>query len=332
MSDLQDTRVLVTGAGGFIGSHLVEALVRSGFGVRAFVRYNARDSWGHLDELAPDVLAEVDVVAGDLRDEALVREAVGGCDIVFHLAALIGIPHSFRAPRSYVDTNVGGTLNLLEAARTHDVQRVVHTSTSEVYGSAQQAAMSEDHPLAAHSPYAASKIAADKLAESYHRSFGLPVVTLRPFNTYGPRQSARAIIPTIIAQAEVGTDIALGNLAPVRDFLFVEDTVAGFLAAASTPGIEGETFHLGTGQGVAIGDLAAQILTLMERMSTCVVVTSDERLRSETSEVDALVCSADKARDQLGWHPTFSLETGLTRTIEYVRAHLSRYRAERYTT
>jgi len=240
--------VLVTGAGGFIGSHLVETLLRSGCSVRALVRYNSRGSWGHLEELKPDLQDRLDVRLGDVTDPYLVRDLVAGCGVVFHLAALIGIPYSYRAPASYVATNVGGTLNVLEACRQAGVRRVIVTSTSEVYGTARYTPIDEAHPLQAQSPYAASKIAADKLAESYFCSYDLSVVILRPFNTYGPRQSARAVIPAILAQALAGArEICLGNLEPRRDLMFVEDTVQAFLLAAEAPGIEGETIHFGQG-------------------------------------------------------------------------------------
>ena len=320
--DLLGQRVLVTGADGFIGSHLAEACVQAGARVRALTWYDASGRRGWLDDTAANLRADMEVVATDIRDAESVRQAVRDCDLVLHLAALIGIPYSYEAPRSYVDTNITGTLNVLTAAREHGA-RVVHTSTSEVYGTARTTPMSEDHPLVGQSPYAASKIGADQMALSFHRAFDLPVTVVRPFNTYGPRQSTRAVIPTIISQVAAGNDtIKLGATAPTRDFLFVEDTVNGFLAAAKSPHAAGGTFNLGTGFEISIGDLAGLIGSVMER--DFVVVADDERFRPDASEVDRLVCDASRAREHLGWYPQFSgrdgLRAGLQRTIAWLTA------------
>jgi NAD dependent epimerase/dehydratase len=321
--------VLVTGAGGFIGSHLVQALLRSGRSVRALVRYNSRGSWGYLEELRADLQSQLDVRLGDVTDAYLMRDLVAGCELVFHLAALIGIPYSYHAPASYVATNVSGTLNVLEACRHARVHRVVMTSTSEVYGTARYAPIDESHPLQAQSPYAASKIAADKLAESYFCSYDLPVVILRPFNTYGPRQSARAVIPTILTQAMAGVEeIHLGNLEPRRDMTFVEDTIQAFLLGVETPGIEGEAIHFGQGKAVGVGELARQCLEVVG--SHARIVSAAQRQRPERSEVGLLLCDASKARHLLGWTPQVSLEEGLCRTADYMRTHLGQYRPTAY--
>ena len=320
-------RVLVTGAGGFIGSHLVEALVRRGAAVRALVHYNSAGRRGHLDDLPADVQAAVDVVPADVADAGSVRRAVQDCRRVFHLAALIGIPYSYRAPESYVRVNVDGTLAVLEACRAEGVERLVHTSTSEVYGSPETVPIAETHPVRPQSPYAATKAAADMLARSYHASFGLPIAIVRPFNTYGPRQSARAVIPTVIVQALRGDTISLGATGTVRDFLFVDDTVRGFLAAAEGDG-GGEVVHLGTGTGTAIDDIVAEVGAILGRRLQ--VSTDAERVRPAASEVDRLVCDPSRARASLGWTPTVDLATGLSRTIEWIRVHADRYRPREY--
>lgn len=325
--------VAVTGAEGFIGSHLVERLVREGHRVRAMVLYNSFGSCGWLDTLDSELLAEVEVVPGDVRDAASARDLVAGASVVLHLAALIAIPYSYQAPRSYVDTNVLGTLNVLEAVRSAGTPRLVHTSTSETYGTAQSVPITEDHPLAAQSPYAASKLAADKLVESFHLSFGVPAVTLRPFNTFGPRQSARAVIPTVISQLAAGRrQLRLGSLAPTRDFLFVRDTVEAFLAVATAPAsaVVGEVFNAGTGVEVSIGDLAADIARLMEVPAE--IVPDTERLRPKSSEVMRLVCDATRLRLRTGWAPAHTRDEGLARTIEWFRRpeNLARYAPDRY--
>jgi NDP-hexose 4,6-dehydratase len=319
----------VTGAEGFIGSHLVEALVASGARVRAMVLYNSFNSWGWLETLGDEILASVEVVAGDVRDATSVRDFMAGVDVVYHLAALIAIPYSYRAPHSYVATNVEGTLNVLDAARGLGVGRVVHTSTSAVYGTAQGVPIDEDHPLQAQSPYAASKIAADKLAESFHLSFGLPVVTLRPFNTYGPRQSARAVIPTIIGQLASGQrQLRLGAVAPSRDFTYATDTAAAFIAAGSAPAerVVGKVLNAGTGVEVTVDELARTLARLMDR--DVEIVEEAERLRPEASEVMRLVCDSSKLTELTGWTARCSLIDGLGSTIAWFSdpANLARYK------
>ncbi|HYA61782.1 MAG TPA: SDR family NAD(P)-dependent oxidoreductase [Candidatus Sulfotelmatobacter sp.] len=328
-SEYRNLRVFVTGAGGFIGSHLVEALVEAGASVRALVRYTSRGGWGHLEQLAPEKRNSVEVILGDVRDAQFLRNHIQGCDVVFHLAALIGIPYSYEASESYVDTNVRGTLHILEAGREAEVQRVVVTSTSEVYGTAQYTPIDEAHPLQAQSPYSASKIAADKLAESYHLSFGLPVVTVRPFNTYGPRQSARAVIPTIVSQLLAGADqVRLGSLDPVRDLVYVEDTVRGFLRAGVVPQAVGQVINLGTGQGISIGDLTRVIMGVVGREVP--VVRDAERVRPEASEVRLLVASAELAKKILGWKPEVPLAEGLRKVAEYIGGNMAAYHVGSY--
>jgi NAD dependent epimerase/dehydratase len=317
-------RVLVTGAGGFIGSHLTERLANLGAQVRAFIHYNSRNDWGLLELVPEEIRENIEIFPGDLTDASLVRRAVADCDTVFHLGALIAIPYSYQAPRQFIDTNVVGTLNVLQACLQEEVERVIHTSTSEAYGSALYTPIDEEHPLQAQSPYAASKIAADKLAESFHRSFELPVTTIRPFNTFGPRQSARAVIPTIISQALAGDTVKLGSLTPVRDFTFVEDTVLGFIRVAESQESIGHVFNAGTGCGVTIGELAKIIIQLCHGQNK--IVIDQERFRPASSEVMALICDSTKAREVLGWIPQYSLEQGLLCTIEYIRSHLNRYK------
>ena len=326
---LAGERVLVTGAGGFIGSHLTELLVRRGASVRAMVHYNSRGEWGHLSALPPEALEQVEVLPLDVTDPYAVDGAAQGCSAIFHLAALIGIPYSYAAPASYVDVNVKGTQHVLEAARRHGVRCVVHTSTSEVYGTARYTPIDEAHPLQAQSPYSASKIAADKLAESYQRSFGLPVVTLRPFNTYGPRQSARAVIPTIIAQLAQGArSVRLGSLKPIRDFTFVTDTARAFVAMAEADLRPGTLCNAGSGAGISIGDLARRIVSAMG--ASAEIVSEDQRVRPDESEVMELVAGAGAIREHTGWTPEVTLDQGLERAIEYVREHLDSYKATIY--
>lgn len=328
MLSLQNKRVLVTGAGGFIGSHLVEKLVSLGASVRAFVRYNSRGDVGLLGLADRQVRAAVEVVSGDLRDPLAMDQAVKGCDIVFHLGALIAIPYSYLHPYEVAETNVMGTLNVLSACRERGVSRLVHTSTSEVYGTARYAPIDEPHPLQGQSPYSASKIGADKLVESFHLSFGLPAITVRPFNTFGPRQSARAVIPTIITQALANDTIRLGSLDTTRDFTFVDDTVSGFICAAQSEGVEGLTVNLGTGREVTIGELARQIIA---RVGTQARIELDPaRLRPADSEVLRLISDNTLARERLGWSPEVPLEAGLDRTIEWVRGNLARFRVGVY--
>lgn len=323
---LQGRRVLVTGAGGFIGSHLVERLVSEGAHVRAFVHYNALGTWGWLDESAASAMVEV--VAGDISDSESVRTATKGIEIVFHLAALIGIPYSYSAPGSYVRTNIEGTLNVLEAARDSGVARVVQTSTSEVYGTARSVPMDESHPLQAQSPYAATKIAADKLAESFHHSFGLPVVTVRPFNTFGPRQSNRAVIPTIISQGLSGDTIRIGNLDPTRDFNYVANTVDGFLRAATTADAVGKTVNLGSGREASVREIIQMVGAVIGK--TLVVEEQATRRRVPGSEVERLVANAGLARELLGWRPLVPLATGLAQTTDWIRSHMGKYRVKSY--
>jgi UDP-glucose 4-epimerase len=327
--EYNNLRVLVTGAGGFIGSHLVEGLVGAGARVKALVRYTSRGSWGHLEEVAPSVRDSVEVVLGDVRDAQFVREQVRGCDVVFHLAALIGIPYSYEAVESYVDTNVRGTLNMLQAARETGGPRVVITSTSEVYGTACYTPMDEKHPLQAQSPYSASKIAADKLAESFHLSFGLPLVTIRPFNTYGPRQSARAVIPAIVSQVLAGGDkLRLGSLDPIRDLTYVGDTVGGFLRAGAAEKAVGQVINLGTGEGTSIGDLAQMVMQITGRKLE--IVADHDRVRPPASEVRLLIAKTERARELLGWEPEVPLAEGLKRVVEYIGANMVAYRVGSY--
>jgi NAD dependent epimerase/dehydratase len=325
---LRDTDVLVTGADGFIGSHVVERLIADGARVRAFCLYNSRGSWGWLDDLEPDVKSDLDVRLGDIRDARFVEAATEGVEIVLHLAALIAVPYSYVAPESFIDTNVRGTLNVLEAARRGGVRRFVQVSTSEVYGTPESLPIRETHPIQAQSPYAASKAAADQLALSYWRTYGLPVVVLRPFNTYGPRQSARAVVATILRQLLAGrTEIRLGRLDPRRDLTYVGDTVDGLVRAATTAGVDGETIQLGSGRAESVGDLlelAAGILGV-----TATAVQEDARLRPDASEVLVLRSDPSKARALLGWEPQTDLEEGIRATIDWLRAHPDPSEAER---
>lgn len=321
--------VLVTGASGFIASHLVEALLDRGARVRALVHYNGAGRRGFLEEVRESMRGRLEVVLGDIRDPHQMNEVVKGCSAVAHLAALIAIPYSYHAASSYVETNIQGTLNILEACRRQGVKRVVVTSTSEVYGTAQSVPMTELHPLQAQSPYAASKIGADQLALSYYRSHGVPVVVLRPFNTYGPRQSARAVLPTILSQILSGrSTVTLGNLTPRRDLTFVTDTAQAFVAALDKKGIEGEVIHFGQGSAVSVGELVNLCFSVLKKKGR--VVTAGARVRPSKSEVDLLLCDASKAREKLGWEPRVSLEDGVRRTAAYVKKNLASYRPEEY--
>jgi NAD dependent epimerase/dehydratase len=319
----------VTGADGFIGSHLTEHLVAQGYRVRAMAQYNSFSSWGWLDALPADVLAQTEIMAGDVRDPASVHSLVRGAEEVYHLAALIAIPYSYAAPRSYVDTNVAGTLNVLEAVRAEGTPRLVHTSTSETYGTARTVPISESHPLRTQSPYAATKLAADKLVESYYASFGIPAVTLRPFNTFGPRQSARAVIPTVVSQIAAGAaEISLGALDPTRDFLFVKDTAAAFAAVGQAPAdsVTGEVFNAGTGEEISIGELAGEIASLMGAQVR--IHADSQRVRPDKSEVMRLVCDSRKLTERTGWSPQHTLRDGLKFTIDWFcdPANLARYK------
>jgi len=328
-------KVFLTGADGFIGSHLAEALVRDGHDVTALVIYNSFDSWGWLDSVPADISQQIKVVPGDVRDPTQMMSLVQGHDAVLHLAALIAIPFSYVAPDQYVQTNISGTLNLLNAARAHGIGRFIHTSTSEVYGTARYVPMDEGHPLQGQSPYSATKIGADQMVSSFYTSFGLPTVTIRPFNTFGPRQSARAVIPTIISQLAAGKkEISLGALEPTRDFTYVSDTVGGFLAALTSTNGVGETVNLGAGFEVSIGETFSTIARLME--SSAVAVADDQRLRPENSEVERLFSNNAKAKELFGWQPALAgidgFATGLAHTIDWFTQpqNLARYRVNTY--
>jgi NAD dependent epimerase/dehydratase len=322
-------KILVTGAGGFIGSHLAEELVKQGEEVRAFVRYNSRDDRGLLEELPKAVSDRIEVISCDLKDSEAVRKAVKGCSKVFHLGALIAIPYSYAHPFDFVQTNVIGTANLLNASlETKTIERVILTSTSEVYGTAQYVPIDEEHPLQAQSPYAASKISADKLAESYYLSFGFPVSTLRPFNTFGPRQSLRAIIPTIVSQAVKDGKIRLGNTKPRRDFLFVRDTVRGFIELGNCDKAIGKVVNIGTGKDISIGELVEKILNLLGKKGE--VEVEDRRIRPERSEVMQLLADTRMAQTLFGWSPKYGLEEGLKETIDWYIKNLSRFKVGSY--
>jgi len=328
-------KVLVTGADGFIGSHLTEALVRSGYDVKAFVLYNSFNSWGWLDQCADDVKGEFEVFAGDIRDPHGVRTAMTGCDAVLHLAALIAIPYSYHSPDTYVDTNIKGTLNVLQAARELSISKVVHTSTSEVYGTARFVPIAEEHPLQGQSPYSASKIGADQIAQSFYLSFGTPVVTLRPFNTYGPRQSARAVIPTVITQIANGQrKIKLGAVHPTRDFNYVADTVNGFIKALETDAGVGEVINLGSNFEISIGDTAQAIADVMG--VDIEIITDSQRLRPDKSEVERLWADNNKAKKLLGWQPAYGglegFKRGLQETADWFASsgNLAVYKSDRY--
>lgn len=329
--DLTKLSILVTGADGFIGSHLVEALLSRGCRVRAFVFYNSFNSWGWLEALPKELRDGLDVFAGDIRDPHGVAKAMAGIDVVFHLAALIGIPFSYHSPDSYVDTNIKGTLNVLQAARESGCDRVLITSTSEVYGTAQYVPIDERHPCQGQSPYAATKIGADRMAESFYRSFDTPVTIVRPFNTYGPRQSARAVIPTIISQLLGGVrKIKLGNLSPTRDFNYVLDTVRGFIAVAETPAAIGEEINIASQQEISIGRIAREIIDQID--PAAVIECEDMRIRPEKSEVERLLGSNEKIRSLTGWEPAYDLKEGLRETIAWFKngGNLHRYKWDIY--
>lgn len=327
--NLGGKNVLVTGADGFIGSHLVEALIEEGARVRALVMYNSLNNWGWLDTFHPDKLQKIQVFQGDIRDGNCVREAVEGMDAVFHLAALIAIPYSYYAPESYVDTNVKGTLNILQACRNAKVKRLMVTSTSEVYGTAKYVPIDEKHPFQGQSPYSASKIGADRLAEAYYKSFDLPVTIVRPFNTYGPRQSARAVIPSIIIQLLSGKrEIRMGNVLPTRDFNYVKDTAAGFLDIAQSEETIGEEINIATGREISVKDIFDEISRQI--CPDARIVTDDFRQRPLRSEVERLLGSNEKIGRLTGWRPKYSLETGLEETIAWLRSNLNRYKPDIY--
>ncbi len=322
-------KVLVTGADGFIGSHLTESLLEKGYEVKAFAYYNSFNTWGWLDTLAKEKLDQIEVFTGDIRDPNGVRTALKGTDAVFHLAALIAIPFSYHSPDSYVDTNIKGTLNVLQAARDLDLQRVLVTSTSEVYGTAQYVPIDEHHPFQGQSPYSATKIGADRLAESFYRSFELPVSIVRPFNTYGPRQSARAVIPTIITQLLAGKEeIKLGSLTPTRDFNYVKDTAAGFIAIAESDQTIGEEINIATQQEISIGDLANEIISQINPKAK--IICEEQRLRPEKSEVNRLLGSNEKIKALTDWKQQYTFAQGIQETITWLREHMDHYKTDIY--
>jgi len=329
--DLKNKRVLVTGADGFIGSHLAEALLAEGAKVRAFCYYNSFNSWGWLDTFPQDILSQIDVFTGDVRDPYGVKKATENIDIVFHLAALIGIPYSYHSPDTYVDTNIKGTLNILQAAKATSIEKVLVTSTSEVYGSAIYTPIDEKHPRQAQSPYSATKIGADAIAESFYRSFNLPVVTVRPFNTYGPRQSARAVIPTVITQLLSGEEeIKLGALEPTRDFVYVKDTAKGFIEIAKADEILGKEINIATGKEISIGNVAEKLINIINPAAR--IKTNEERIRPQKSEVTRLLGSNEKILSLTNWKPEYSLEDGLEETIEWFKnaENIKAYKANVY--
>lgn len=323
-------KVLVTGAGGFIGGNLAEELIKRGNQVRAFVHYNSRNDYGHIELLPKAIKDEVEIFTGNIEDPYSVKKSVQGIDTVFHLAALIAIPYSYAAPDSYINTNVRGTLNVLQSSLEAKVQKIVHTSTSETYGSAVYTPIDEKHPLQGQSPYSASKIGADKIAESYYCSFNLPVATIRPFNTYGIRQSARAVIPTIISQALTAKNnkIKLGSLSPIRDLTFVKDTVDGFIKIAESSEAVGNVINIGFGKGITIEELAKKIIDLIN--PEIEIISDEKRIRPEKSEVMKLICNNQKAERLLSWKPQYSLDEGLKQTIEFIRKNLHLYKPDMY--
>jgi Nucleoside-diphosphate-sugar epimerases len=322
-------KILVTGSDGFIGSHLTEELVKRGYKVRAFVCYNSFNTWGWLDTLSDEILSNVEIFQGDIRDSNGVRTAMMGCDAVFHLAALIAIPYSYHSPDAYVDTNIKGTLNVLQASRDLKVEKILITSTSEVYGTAQYVPIDEKHPFQGQSPYSATKIGADRLAESFYRSFNLPIVIVRPFNTYGPRQSARAVIPTIITQLLSSvTEIKLGSLTPTRDFNYVKDTVNGFIEIFLSEKTIGEEINIATQTEISIGQVAMELIKQIN--PNAYIVCDEQRMRPKNSEVNRLLGSNKKIIELTNWRPTYTLESGLTETIKFLESNLNKYKPEIY--
>lgn len=325
--NLQDKKVLVTGAGGFIGSHLTECLVELGAEVTAFIHYNSRNNWGWLEE--SKYLKDIHIITGDIRDFDSVKKAMKGNNIVFHLAALIGIPYSYESPLAYIKTNIEGTYNILQSGRELNIEKIIHTSTSEIYGTAQYIPINESHPINPQSPYAATKVSADLLALTFHRSFGTPIAIVRPFNTFGPRQSARAIIPTIITQLLNNKEkIKLGSLSPTRDLTYVKDTVSGFIKAAEQECSIGEVINIGSNFELSIGDLAKLIAKIMNKGIN--IETQEERIRPEKSEVERLLADTSKAKELLNWQPTYSLEDGLKETIDWLTTHIDLYKSGIY--
>lgn len=325
---MKNKSILVTGAGGFIGSHLTEKLVKDGNEVKAFVRYNSRNDWGMLEQLSDEVLNSMEIINGDLRDPYAISNAVKDTEIVFHLGSLIAIPYSYVNPREVIETNTLGTLNVLNAAKENGIDKLVHTSTSEVYGSAQYVPIDEDHPLQGQSPYSASKIGADKIAESYFKSFELPVATIRPFNTYGPRQSARAVIPAIISQALMKDEIHLGSLEPTRDYTYVLDTVRAFIKVAESTKSNGEVINVGSNFEVSIGELAEKIFSLLDK--NIEIITDSKRIRPKNSEVERLWCDNTKAKELLKWEPKISMEEGLENVILWIKNNPHLYKSGIY--
>lgn len=322
-------KILVTGADGFIGSHLTEELVKQGHKVKAFAYYNSFNTWGWLDTLPKEILKEIEVFTGDIRDPNGVRESMKGIDEVHHLAALIAIPFSYHSPDSYVDTNIKGTLNVLQAARDLDTKRILVTSTSEVYGTAQYVPIDENHPFQGQSPYSATKIGADRIAESFHKSFEMPITIVRPFNTYGPRQSARAVIPTIITQLLAGKEeIKLGALSPTRDFNYVKDTINGFIEIAKAHNTIGEEINIATQQEISIGQLAQEMIKQINPNAK--IICEEERLRPEKSEVNRLLGSNKKIKELTGWSQQYNLAQGLAETIEWIKNNLDKFKADIY--
>ena len=325
---MREKSVLITGAGGFIGSHLTERLVEDGNNVKAFIRYNSRNDWGMLEQLPPEIINSMEIISGDLRDQNAINNSAKNIDIIFHLGSLIAIPYSYKNPREVIETNILGTLNVLNAAKENEIDKIVHTSTSEVYGTAKYVPIDEDHPLQGQSPYSASKIGADKLVESYYRSFELPITTIRPFNTYGPRQSARAVIPTIISQALTRNKIHLGSLEPTRDYTYVLDTVKAFIKIAKSPKSVGEVINVGSNFEVSIGQLADKIFSLLNK--DIEITTDFDRIRPKKSEVERLWCDNTKARKLLNWEPNVSLDEGLTNVIEWIKNNSDLYKPDIY--
>jgi dTDP-glucose 4,6-dehydratase len=322
-------KILVTGADGFIGSHLTEELVKRGYFVRAFVFYNSFSTWGWIESLPSEILSKIEIFSGDIRDPNGVREAMKGIDIVYHLAALIAIPYSYHSPDMYVDTNIKGTLNVLQAAKDFKTSRIIITSTSEVYGTAQYVPIDENHPYQGQSPYSATKIGADRLAESFYRSFNMPITIVRPFNTYGPRQSARAVIPTIITQLLAGKEeIELGSLTPTRDFNFVKDTVNGFIEIAKSNNTIGEEINIATQREISIGQLAEELIRQINPNAK--IICDEQRLRPEKSEVNRLLGSNEKIKRLTSWKPNYTFEQGLAETIEFFRHNLDQYKTDIY--
>lgn len=320
-------KILITGAAGFIGSHLTEFLVEKGFNVKVFIRYNSKNNWGWLED--SKIKNEIEIISGDIRDYDSVYNALKGCDVVFHLAALIGIPYSYVSPKAYIETNITGTYNILQSCREHNVQQLLITSTSETYGTAQYVPIDEDHPMVGQSPYSASKIAADQIAISYYRSFKLPLKIVRPFNTYGPRQSARAIIPTVITQLLNGNEqIKLGNLAPTRDLTFVKDTCKGFLEIFKSDKLFGEITNIGMSSEISIGDLVNKIANLVGKEVE--IITEEERVRPDKSEVERLYCSNKKLIENTNWKSDYDLDKGLSETIEWLKNNLTSYKHDIY--